>query len=125
MPDYTAYNDGALPFGSRVLAIGPNGGNTVNFVAETFDVTAPSDTIERRNEVNEPSGQVTMPGFISGTALIQLANGGVPPDIGDEFLTTYDNTANTKFYLTEVSPVEAQGADKKVNISFRLLINAS
>lgn len=111
------YNDGTLPYGSQTLNI-----NAVVYVAESFEVNESSSTIERMDETGDPSGQVTVPGFTTGSALIQLDNAEVAPLIGDTFIGTVRG-ANANFYVSEVGIPESQGEAKKVNISFRLRYN--
>ena len=111
------YNDGTIPFGSQTLNI-----NAIVYVAESFEVNEPSATIERMDETGDPSGWVAVPGFVTGTALIQLDNAEVAPLIGDTFVGVVRG-ANSNFAVTEVGIPESQGEAKKVNISFRLRYN--
>jgi hypothetical protein len=96
--------------------------NSVVYVAESFEVNEPSDTIERRDENNDPSGQVSTAGFVSGTALLQLDNAEKPPVIRDTFVGVVRN-ANVNFYVSDVGIPESQGEAKKCNITFRKRYN--
>jgi hypothetical protein len=108
MPAYETSN--TLPWGSRVLTIA-----TVTFIAENFEVTSPTNVIERMDEVGNPNGAVAIDKARTGTATLQLASEStVVPARGAEF------TADTvTYFLTEVSAPEAQEEFKTVRISFR------
>ncbi len=111
-------NDGSVPYGSRVLTI-----NTVTYVAEQIEVRRPTFVIERRNQLNQPSGQVIDDDFVAGTATLQLATGATAiPANGMTFSTTFEAAAET-FIISEVGQPEEQGAEKKVTISFRKKYN--
>src|SRR5262245_21938142 len=112
-------NDGTIPYGTRVLTI-----NSVTYVAEQIEVRRPTFTIERRNQLNQPSGQVIDDDFVTGTATLQLATGSTAiPTNGQTFATTFAAAEET-FIISEVGQPEEQGAEKKVTISFRKKYNA-
>lgn len=113
-------NDGTVQYGSRVLTI-----NGVDYVADNCEVTRPSKTIERTNEIDEPSGQVSYEGFVTGSATLQLATGStVIPILGQEFSTTFGASSET-FYIDSVTQPESKDAEKKVNITFRKKYNVA
>ena len=121
----TVMNDGSVQYGSRVLSTGA-AGSTVNYVAENLTINRPSKTIERTNEVDNPNGQVTYPTFVTGSATLQLADATTPePQIGTTFNPiTLDTAIGAEtFYISEVGRVEAQGAEKKLNVTLRKKIN--
>lgn len=110
------FNDGTVPFGSRVLTI-----NAVTYVAENFEVSEPTFKVERRDEINAPNGQYIGPDFINGSATLQLATSSTAiPALGDTFATKprAADVANTTFAISEVGIPEEQGAIKKVPIKF-------
>lgn len=110
-----AYNDGALPYGSRVLTI-----DSITYIAENFEFTRPTQSIQRRNQLNEPSGAVYVDDFATGNAILQLAAATTAiPTTGQTFTTTVGSGSET-FVLTEVGQPEAQGEAKKVNVNFAL-----
>lgn len=112
------YNDGTIPHSSRMLNI-----NSVVYAAESFEISEPTSTVERMNVVtNNPAGQVSWPGFVTGTALLQLDNAEVAPPQFANFIAPIRGT-NANFYVTDVGVPEAMGEAKKVNISFRKAIN--
>jgi hypothetical protein len=113
------YNDGGIPYGSQVLSI-----NSVSYVAETIEFNQPTSTIERRNQLNVPSGAVYTDDFESGTALLQLANtNSLPPVKFDTFIVLASVNNNVNCVITEVGLPQARDQEKKVNISFRKLQN--
>lgn len=109
------FADGTHKFGSIVVTI-----TAVAYVAENFEISAPSTVVEVTDEVSLPSGQKIIPGFVTGSATLQLATGTTAlPAIGAEF------TVDTIDYIvSEVGESRSQGEISKVNISFRKKINA-
>src|SRR5262245_61490900 len=96
-------NDGTVQYGARVLTI-----NSVTYVDENHQATRPSTIIERRNELNEPSGQVAIADFVTGSASLQLATGAtVTPPLGETFTTTFLAAAET-FFISQVGQPEEQ-----------------
>lgn len=110
-----AYNDGALPYGSRILTI-----NAITYIAENVEITRPTQNIQRRDELNEPSGAVYVDDFATGNATLQLAAATTAvPTIGQTFTATFGSGSET-FVLTEVGQPESQGEAKKVSVNFSL-----
>lgn len=127
-------NNGTVQHGSRVLTIGSASGGTggTAYVADNFNVTRPTKTIERTNELDAPSGQVTYETFVTGSATLQLAADTTKaPLLGHEFTVTGllpdsgSPSAPTAeiFYLSEVGHVETNNGEKKVNVSFRKVVS--
>lgn len=119
-------NDGAIPFGTRVLTLkrdveGDGSYATLaTYVAEALDLTQPSQFTGRYNEVNAPLGGVQTDDFVTGTATIQLASAGTPiPTPGDHFQEAIRSATVETWYLSDVGQPEEKGADRKVRISFR------
>lgn len=114
------YNDGNVPYGSQVLTI-----NAVTYVAEGITPKNPTKVIERRNELDEPSGQVLVQDFITGSAVLQLAAANTAmPTPGLTFTADFLGAgSNQTWILSEVSPPLAQADAHKVNIEFRKKIN--
>lgn len=113
-------NDGSCQYGSRVLTI-----NSVAYVAENVTVNRPGITIERKSEIDEPNGQVSYSGFVTGSATLQLASGStVIPVQGLTFSTTFVASIGSEtFYLDSVDQPESQGSAKVCQISFRKKYN--
>lgn len=111
-------NDGTLPYGSQVLTI-----DTVAYVAENINITRPGTILERKSEIGDPSGQVGIAGFVTGSATLQLAAAATAhPDLGDTFTATFGEGSET-WFVSSVSPAyEAEGITK-INIEFRKKIN--
>ena len=119
--------DGSIFTGSRTLTIGSADGGTGGkvYVAENFGVDRKSTTIESRTEANAPRAQSIQDDFVTGSATIQLDSSEKEPVIGDEFTTNVDATIGAEiFILDSVSRSEAQGAEKKLNITFRKQVTA-
>lgn len=106
--------DGTHKYGSIVLTI-----DAITYVAENFETSQPSNAVEVTNENGEPAGQVIVPGFVTGSATLQLATAATAlPAIGDEF--TVDTVA---YIVSEVGESRTQNDITKCNISFRKKIN--
>jgi hypothetical protein len=126
-------NDGSVQYGSMVLAIGvvtagipPTIGTTVNYVADNVEISRPGKTIERTNEIDEPSGQISYIGFVTGSATLQLATGSIlAPGLGRGFTLSVFDTDNSGavdaewFYIDSISTPFAKDGERKVNITFR------
>jgi hypothetical protein len=113
------YNDANVPYGSAVITIGG-----VGFVAESITITEPSTTIEVRNQIGEPSGQVTIPGFITGSTPLQFpTTAQVAPTIGATFLYAANGATSTTYYVSEVGQPVTQMDIKKAQLSFRKRLN--
>lgn len=109
------YNDNNVPFGSQVITIG-----AVGFVAEQISLTVPTQITERRDEVGNPTGQVLIEQFNTGTATIQFATTlTVPPTIGTTFNLTRNGGATIGCVTSQVAEPETQFDSKKAQISFR------
>lgn len=112
------YNDGGVPYGSRVLSI-----NSVNYVAEDIVRTAPFKAIDRTNQLGEPSGHVAVPDFVTGTATLQLAaNSTAKVEGGMTFITNFIGS-NETFVITEVGQPESREDAKKQSVSFKKVYN--
>ena len=126
-------NDGTVQYGSMVLSIGavaagnpPTLSGGVSFVADNIEISRPGKTIERTNELDEPSGQVSYAGFVTGSATLQYSASTIlPPNLGEGFTVTVydvDNNATNEaefFYIDSVSQPFAKDGERKVNITFR------
>jgi hypothetical protein len=109
------WNDGAIPYGSRVVTI-----STVTYVANNIRVRRPTKQIKRTNELDEPSGSVGVEDFVEGSAELQLATSSTAePQNGMTFDLTLDATIGEEtFILSEVERPEEKSADKKLNVNF-------
>lgn len=119
-------NDSTVQYGSRVLTIGSadKGAGGVTYVADNITIERGSKTIERTNELDEPSGQVSYKTFVTGSATLQLASGStVIPEQGFEFEATFVTAIGAKeYYIDSVSQPETKDGEKKINITFREVI---
>lgn len=126
-------NDSTVQYGSLALSIGaltagtpPTISSGVTFVADNIEISRPGKTIERTNELDEPSGQVSYAGFVTGSATLQYSASTIlPPNLGEGFTVTVydvDNNATNEaefFYIDSVSQPFAKDGERKVNITFR------
>lgn len=113
------YNDGNVPYGTQVVTM-----NSVTYVGESLEPTLPTEIVDRKNHINEPSGQVIIRAKRTLTGTLQLANTTtVLPPLGTTFNTTHQNVAYA-WILTEVSPPEEQDGAKKVRFSAVEKINS-
>jgi hypothetical protein len=113
------YNDGDLPFGSRVLSItNPVESGTpaaVEYVAETYNVNNPSQIKERRGVKGEPTGSLGVRDFVTGSATVQLETDETPlVQLGATF--TEDDV---DYVVTDAPEAEQAGEIKKQQIQFR------
>lgn len=129
-------NDGTVQYGSFVLAIGtitpgnpPTVGAGTNYVADNVSINRPSKTIERTNEIDEPSGQVSYGGFVTGSATIQFATSAtLAPLLGKGFsLTVFDTDGDGDndaevFYIDSIDQPFEKGGERKANITFRKIV---
>jgi len=113
-------NDGSIPYGSPTLSAGG-----VSYITESFDVQRPTQKIPRRNGDNEPSGQVVIADFVTGTATLQKITSGTKlPLNGVTFTYTDDATIGAEtFYIDDVSQPRGQADATKFQIAFTKLYN--
>ena len=114
------WNDTSIPYGSPTLSVGG-----ANYITESFEVNRPTQSIPRRNGDNEPSGNIVIADFITGTATLQkITSGTAIPLIGLTFAYTDDSGVGAEtFFITEVSQPRSQGDATKFNISFQKKYN--
>ena len=104
------WNDGAIPFGSEVLTI-----SGTAYIAENVSFDNPSVVVQRRNEVNEPTGSFGVQDFVTGSATLQkAATGTAVPTPGLTF-----TRSSVVYILTKVGEALAQGDAVKFNIEFQ------
>jgi len=115
-------NDGSVQYGSRTVQIPASTGDT--FVADNIECNRPTNTIEQTDEIGEPSGQVLVAGFVTGSAQLQMIASTDAPVLGEEFAVTFDATIGSEtFIVSSVSQPETKDGEKKCNIEFRKKIN--
>lgn len=108
------YLDGTVAYGSRQVTFSTAGA----MVADSIELTRPTNVLERTNELGAPSGFVVVPGFVTGTATVQLPTGGTVPTLSETFTVNFGG-GNELFVVTEVGQPESKDALKVVNVSFR------
>jgi hypothetical protein len=132
-------NDGTVQYGSKVISLGTLVPGTpatissgVSFVADDISIDRPSKTVERTTELDEPSGQVSYLGFVTGSATLQLATAStIPPIHGKHFLLTVFDTDGDGdldlevFYVDSVSQPFTKDGETKVPVTFRKCYNTT
>ena len=110
-----AYLDTLIPYGSQVVTIG-----STAYVAENFSYERPTQLIEARDQNGNPTGQIIVPQFETGTAVLQLATTVTAvPTNGATFTTTLNGGTTAGVVISQVGEPMAQLELRKVNISFR------
>lgn len=114
---------GSIPFGCQVITIG-----ATTYVAESVNWSLSSTVAERRDEDGDPSGQVFVANFDSGTCVLQLATTATAvPTIGATFTLARNQTAPAStvgVVIQEVGEVQAQLEIRKVNVNIRRRYNS-
>jgi len=125
-------NDGTIPYGSEVLSIGTFAAGTpptitsgVSYIADNITFNRPAKTIERTNADDEPTGQVSYAGFVTGSATLQLATTATAiPTQGQHFVSSISGAVEA-FYIDSVDQPFSKEAETKVNINFRKVYNTA
>lgn len=113
------FSDANVPFGSQVVTIGASG-----YVAEGFSFNYPSAVAERFTEAGQPSGQVVVDSFATGSGTLQLATTiSAVPTVGATFTLTIQG-ATVGVVISEIGYVEANRDIKKVSINIRKRYNS-
>lgn len=126
------FNDGTVQYGSQTLTIGtwtagtpPTIGSTTTYIADSFSISRPSKTIERTDADDDPAGQVSYAGYVTGSATLQLAGSSTAiPALGKAFTSSVSGAAEY-FYIDSVDQPYSKEAETKVNITFRKIINTT
>jgi len=130
-------NDNTVQYGSRVLSIGtfvpggsPSISSATSYVADNITLNRPGKTIERTNQIDEPSGQVSYVGFVTGSAQVQMATASVDtPAQGEAFLLQVLRLAGSAvdewFYIDSVDQPLVKDGETKVPITFRKILNTA
>jgi len=115
-----SFQDGGHPYGSFVATIG-----ALPYVAESASLNIPTTVVEVTNQLGEPSGFIGIPGFVSGSASLQLATNSYPiPTLGAIFTYAFISGTVQTWVVANVGETLAQQDIIKVNIDFRKRINS-
>lgn len=125
-------SDGSIPYGSDVIAIGtfaagtpPTITSSTNYVADSISFNRPAKVIERTNENDEPTGQVIVAGFVTGSATLQLATTSTAyPTQGQHFVHSISGSVEA-FVIDSVDQPLTKEGESKVNITFRKVYNTA
>lgn len=111
-------NDGNVPYGSFNITIGSDA-----YVAETISTDQGSTIIERKNAIGEPTGQVIIPEFETGSFTVQRpATSTALPAIGTVCLFPTDADVSGTYYINQRGRSYSQGDVQKFSISVRKAI---
>lgn len=114
-----AYNDGSVPFGAQAVTIGG-----LSIVAESISLSQPSTIIERSNATGDPSGQVIIETFNTGSAVLQLATTAITVvTIGATFTMVRNNGATVGVVISSVDEPQSQFEAHKQNVGIRRRYN--
>ena len=92
----------------------------LGYVLESAEITQPTNVVEIRNQIGDPSGMIAIPGFVTGRGTAQLATTTYPvPTLGAVF--TYSSIT---YVVSNVSLPYAQQDIQKVNVEFRKRLNS-
>ena len=115
-------NDGAVQYGSRTVTI-PTSTGTL-FVFDSIEIKRSTTIIEQTDELGEPSGQVLIPGFVTGSGQLQMQSSVDAPVLGEEFAEEFDATIGSETWIVaDVSTPETSDGEKKCSIEFRKKYN--
>lgn len=110
-----AFNDVNIPFGSQAITIGG-----LSIVAESISISQPSTVLERSNQVGDPSGQVIIETFNTGSAVLQLATSAITVvTIGATFTLVRNNGATVGMVISSVDEAQSQFDIHKQNVGIR------
>jgi hypothetical protein len=113
-------NNGNVPYGSTTVTIA-----SVAYVASQLELTQGSTILERRNQLNEPSGFVITPDFKRGSCMLQRPTSTAPlPQIGDTVTIPTDKMAGVSgtVYITERGVVLEQAGIEMFRVSLMLSV---
>ena len=113
MPSPT-YNDQSVPFGSRTEVFSSAG----TLILEDINITHPTKTIERPDQIGQPNGFVLVAGLPTGTAVAQIPlTSSAIPHVGETFSDTFLGSATETWVISQVGIPIATGAYYKVSVS--------
>lgn len=109
-------NDGNVPYGSYVVTVAGSA-----MVAESITPSRPSSIIERRDQLNAPSGQVIIPDFETATMTLQRPTTSADvPSIGTAIVfPTGAGMGTATWFISEAGAALEQGEDQKFNVTVR------
>ncbi len=114
------FNDGAIPYGSRLVTMFRAAVNLGTYVLENVTVNRPSHMIKRYNQIRQPNGSVGIDDFVEASAVAQLAT--ITSTLlrnGDTFSDTFDAALGAEtFIVAGADQPESQGEYKKQSLKF-------
>lgn len=114
------YNDGNIPYGSRLETMNRGGSSLGSYVLENVTINRKSKIIKRMDELGGPNGSVGVPDFDEGSAVAQLATSSTTIlQRGDKFTDTFDAVTGAETWIvTECDQPETQNDYKKQSLKF-------
>ena len=110
-----SFQDGLQPYGTFVMTIG-----SLGFVAESASLNTPAQVVETKNQIGEPNGLIGIPGFVSGSASVQLATTSYPiPTLGALFTYAFFSGTVCTYMISNVGHALSQSDVIKINVEFR------
>lgn len=119
------YNDGTIPYGSRLETFTRGVSSLGSYVLENVTINRKSKIIKRMDELGAPNGSVGVYDFDEGSAVAQLATtSSTVLQRGDKFTDTFDAVTGAESWkITECDQPETQNDYKKISIKFIKLYN--
>jgi hypothetical protein len=106
-------NDGSVPYGSFILTMGGTA-----FVCENLTPSVPVTKIERRDELNRPSGKVSIDDFETATLTAQRPTASTAlPVLGAAVIAPANSLITGSWYVTDRSPAFSQGEIQKFTVT--------
>lgn len=116
------YNStGTIPWGSFILVPTTGIATGVNFIANDFECTEPTEIIDRKTALNAPNGFILTEQARTGRGELQLeTTSTLAPERGDEFTKVLrPGTSAKTFVFTEIGLPKKQNGIDVVPVQFR------
>ncbi|NKB52576.1 MAG: hypothetical protein GKR97_10170 [Rhizobiaceae bacterium] len=107
-------SDGTQSFG---IEVSPVAINSVDYIAEDFNVTYAGNRVDINDSNGEPLGSTTVPQRVEFSATLQYATSSTAsPTIGHEMTLATGRNAAT-YVITEIGDAQTQGDYAKCSVS--------
>ena len=109
-----------FPYGTRTVTFSFSGGGAGNTILESFELTEPTNEINRYNELGVPNGFALLAEPRTATAVAQLAGTATTYiSRGDTAYISIKNGTSVTFVVTQASYPEENRAVKKQSVTLR------
>jgi hypothetical protein len=113
----------SFPYGSRTVTFNYGGGGTGNVILESFELSEPTNEINRQTELGAPNGFVLIAEPKTATATAQLATTATTYiSAGDTSSISIKNGTSVTFVVTQAGSPEASREAKKQSLTLREVI---